>query len=923
MYQRIQDEEDLAATERESDPDDDGEMDLPQEEDSPSKPRKTSSQRSLASKGSTPIGTAVDANKENMLDEQTGSLSEASGLSFLQGLTDQNVAAVMTPHFTNRAKDRKRVQNISSKPIIFNRGPKPSEIAEDARSVANSDHGSNSGRWESRQPLYDPVLNGVNKAFSDTGVEPRTSRTTPGASKRKTPSMTNHQDNSEEELTSDELRAAEKEVQNRKLKRLLSGPKSASTRTEPNNQGEIADNDTRQSVQSDPSPDLAHQSNPIPAKNPVPATAKGMLSMWARKATEQRNQKQSDLSQIDWAGVGADVPVPSVENTSTPQATPPKPESLDSVRSQKSIDRLRRLDNDFTGMSFQVSESPPIRSRRSVEDYVRDKEMDHLNKKALTTNRLGAIREKDPREAHRRLSRSPSAGQLKNQTSVESLSASQQQAQPVGEQVPDTPVVIYRSSSNSSKDGERSLQRPNHDRRASHDQLQRLARAMSTTPRSSPAPTITRDIKGDEVALDFEGDVTQDTNASSNAPELQQEQPQKPSVLETPRVIGAWTDTILPDTVRTAKPTGRKPSRWTQTPLVSAGGWIDTPRVNGNRQSSALAPMTIEEVTVDITSEVPPAEGNKFEKSASTKNQPPPVEVGARSPSQANKRQLPPSILGRVLEDDTFDFGETTMDSLGNLIDDTTKMIDERKAVLTQEQADMMATDELGFIDHLGGKLREVALGLHDTRKGISNLERVFMRASSGAGIEDQNSHYDFDSSIMPVIYSTITLPIPLLFHPRTSAKGQRSSIWVPFGHPTPLGYATLAVWVWYLCECFACELFSHPLHAERYVWPPIDSPEPIFPFVIPTLLLRVSGMNVNFGSADGLLWTIFGPMFVLLRAVYRIVGMWVGWTDGFVDDLGATQAIKNATAAVIHAAKTAAATGLGDDWSMMNDEII
>ena len=61
-------------------------------------------------------------------------------------------------------------------------------------------------------------------------------------------------------------------------------------------------------------------------------------------------------------------------------------------------------------------------------------------------------------------------------------------------------------------------------------------------------------------------------------------------------------------------------------------------------------------------------------------------------------------FLAVYLEDETFDFGETTMDSLGHLLDDTTKMLDDRKAFLSQEQADLLATDELGFIDHLGGK---------------------------------------------------------------------------------------------------------------------------------------------------------------------------------------------------------------------------
>ena len=140
--------------------------------------------------------------------------------------------------------------------------------------------------------------------------------------------------------------------------------------------------------------------------------------------------------------------------------------------------------------------------------------------------------------------------------------------------------------------------------------------------------------------------------SSANAPELQQDQPEEARLsLATPKVTGAWTDTILPDTVKTARQTGKAQSRFVKTPQVNAGGWIDTPMVNGNRQSSALAPMTIEEVTEEITSEVPP-QGQKdhARKLAPSTSQPAlPVEAGTKSPPQVTKRQLPPSVLGRVL----------------------------------------------------------------------------------------------------------------------------------------------------------------------------------------------------------------------------------------------------------------------------------
>ena len=93
VYQRIHDEEALADAGRESGSSDEEEMVMQQDEESPSKSRKSSSQRSLVSKGSTPLAPVRDADKENRMDEQTGSLSEASGYSFLQQLTDRNAAS--------------------------------------------------------------------------------------------------------------------------------------------------------------------------------------------------------------------------------------------------------------------------------------------------------------------------------------------------------------------------------------------------------------------------------------------------------------------------------------------------------------------------------------------------------------------------------------------------------------------------------------------------------------------------------------------------------------------------------------------------------------------------------------------------------------------------------------------------------------
>ncbi|KAI9878779.1 MAG: hypothetical protein M1823_006915, partial [Watsoniomyces obsoletus] len=263
--------------------------------------------------------------------------------------------------------DLRRLQNISSKPIIFNRDPKPSEIAEDSRSATSSDRGSSSGRRVGAPLFGQSKINHTERGHREARVESNSKSGDPKQQPRLQRPETKPGVKSEDEETDEELKAAEKELQNRKLARLLSGGRSASPKTENpewgvDNSRNAAEqtretqqaptvealDDTQGSIRSEDSQDSFLRTKSMPERNPVPATSKGMLGMWARKAAEQRAQRQNDSSQIDWAGLGADVPLPSVEESSTPHQTPPKSDAPASVRSQRSVDRLRRLDNDFT-----------------------------------------------------------------------------------------------------------------------------------------------------------------------------------------------------------------------------------------------------------------------------------------------------------------------------------------------------------------------------------------------------------------------------------------------------------------------------------------------------------------------------------------------------------------------------------------------
>ena len=424
-------------------------------------------------------------------------------------------------------------------------------------------------------------------------------------------------------------------------------------------------------------------------------------------------------------------------------------------------------------------------------------------------------------------------------------------------------------------------------------------------------------------------------------------------------MIGAWTDTLLPVTAKTMKQRQQPPSKYAQTPHVSAGGWVDTPAATASRQTSAMAPITIEEVTEELDTDVQPPKDRKQDSQGPVS----PQQTDAGSQELPQKQKLPRSALASIIEqqrqrlvsqditsvprtaDDTLNLGDATIQSLEDFVttldgDDMSRLIrlgaeEEALGPLGLNLPESQVEAEAALLDRLSNKLHTLQSNIHNARKGISKLEhQVNHVPSKGERARQllaetwqlpgaQNMYNPPpETGLIPLVYSTVTLPVPLLFHPRASSKSNplhETSILDAFGRPTKLGYVTICIWTWYFVETVLSEMYSHPTYATRYTWPPPDRPEPRFGLCLPTMLVRCFGFNGNFDSVRGLLWTVFGPVFVMLRAMWRILGMWLGWTDGFVDDARAVA--KNATK--FAAGVVSSVLPEGTDWSMMNDEVL
>jgi hypothetical protein len=400
------------------------------------------------------------------------------------------------------------------------------------------------------------------------------------------------------------------------------------------------------------------------------------------------------------------------------------------------------------------------------------------------------------------------------------------------------------------------------------------------------------------------------------------------SHVQTPVVTGAWTDTILPNTVKTAK-RQNDPSRYTQTPHVNAGGWIDTPVLNNaRRHSSAMAAVPMEEIPEGLTDGL---DGKSSQPGFAPGHLRADVEEQAGMPKSALAGLLDKAKRKLIAQDgeavregnDTLNLGDATIESLEDLLSldnaDMTALIRMGAELEAREQMlsggrGASASAESELLERLGSKLNQLRINIHDARRGISKLEQQVSH-SEGAGDPQPpekaslcqacgNVHAGLESlraSHPSRVY--LVVPLPRFFHDR------REGHWLP--QPTLLGWTMLAFSVWFLSESAMCDRYCHPLYAEYYEWP--DEPEPRFGYALPTMLWRWSRIR-DFGPV------LLGPLWTLLVAFVRLWGQVLGLTDGFVD---AMPAMPSTAPKPIASDERIANTKWGPDLTMMDDEYL
>lgn len=892
-YTRIDQEEDLAATEGEvSDPESQPSGTLDNTSPNALSPtnmpfseaiRYPSQTRARTPTNDRPIShwhrpLDHDHTLQSVLSDPTGAeRTQRTGLSFVDEFSDVNLRSAMTPHFQQTVQDREALERVwrSKKPIAF---PKADNVLLDSEAVAAS---------VSTFPHPLPErLNAFTKAgriklASDDQLpfnRPRALSDVTETIDQQAPIQLSPQSHQNWREKDSKVRAM---PHNPRLQRAPFFPRNHGFPERATTQGDevelngVAKAPKARSVTPQLPPQTLHKSRA--------GSILGRLQEVGASASEPDLTLQSlattNASSDIWAQPNPDRPMQSIERDTRFPSLNQLPNRHEEYESPE---KSRRLDFDFTGQSFQVSDSPPVRTKSTVPDYQRDREIQGLAKRAVTTNRLSQLRVRESQEALRQASKSP-------------MSDAGTETAPDRETAQDghTPTSKLANENTDRMSNEPS--RPSSvERSTSHDILQRLARGSSSTPRSTTPSEKT--INGGIVGAD---NRDQKHNLHDRADASFEKADNKPNGLKdtrpatvaaTPRVTGAWTDTILPDTIKTTRQS-KNVSRYAQTPHISAGGWLDTPAPNGQQQK--LDPV------VEDTQDVPEDLMNGIVKESASDETVMPNEARDKEPNY--KFGAGDSIARKILNEAKGKHSHPQADQAPSQADDSLMLgnttIQSLEYVLDRDETDMTIRSQIPQTDtevlgRLGDKLESLAKHIRDATKGVTELEhQISHPLGEGSSATKEN---DFST-----ISSALHLQRPIFFQKRK--RDQR------LARPTKFGWILLSILSWYFFESLFAELYAHPRYANQYTWP--DRPEPEFPFVLPTMLSRWSRLEFLHP------W-IVKPLQSVFVVLVRMCGIWLGVTDGYVDGpAGANMSVGVQSPGL--------ASDIGGGFDMMNDEIL
>jgi hypothetical protein len=487
-----------------------------------------------------------------------------------------------------------------------------------------------------------------------------------------------------------------------------------------------------------------------------------------------------------------------------------------------------------------------------------------------------------------------------------------------------SPVTVYKTTTESVSIWEESAvagtrrgpTRPvRHSRADSQDLLRRLARASNTpSPRPQIAPTVPPG--GSSQTMPSE---TSPTPAEKKEKLAEEERPREDSAQpaaashqtkskqnevdktrrESHTEIKAAPEKEVDDVDVTPMPSER-PVLEAKTPVVT-GAWIDTP-----------GPRTIRKhISISRSRSSSPKKGSpRKSKNLEEAAVPTTEEAPKDTTIEVIRPQLPSSALHALVQEakaqgrrQSADFGDSTIHSLEELvstppegdIDEDTLQGLQLPTTTPRNDAERQRQQELTHLHRMNDRLRAARTSIRDASRGMKRVEDRVEHGEETEGGE-QVTIRDCPCAVEGH-HSSIWRTPNRLFWDATLRTKRQGTNWRTLGGLTTLSILMLALFLWWISEEIACELYcQHPYATYSPYSFSVNPNAPEFPFVIPTLAYQTLFWWTSSGSP----------------------GNWIG---------GSVFGYKNAVEGVSSTATWAATSQIAEevvwDQSMLHDEVI
>jgi hypothetical protein len=536
-------------------------------------------------------------------------------------------------------------------------------------------------------------------------------------------------------------------------------------------------------------------------------------------------------------------------------------------------DRSAEWDLTFELNEASIIASTPYRPRNTILDDIRQREVESLepdrtpHSPPVETHqpRLSST-SNDPVAPELALQGSPSSEKrLRNRTNSWQSIGKSQAVTGTGKENPS--VTVYKTSTESVSIWEepavagtrRGPTRPvRHSRADSQDLLRRLARASNTpSPRpqlaltkqpssssqtmpsdTSPTPAHVKDKPVEEVRFQ-EASVqlqasTQETKTQQKEVEETRKEPEAPPEAAPEKQVDDVDVTPMPS---------ERPVLDAKTPIVT-GAWVDTPGPRTIRKHISIARSR---------SQSPKKGSPRKNKSLEESATPTTNEALKGTTIEVVKPQLPTSALHALVQEakaqgrrQSADYGDSTINSLEDLVstppevdmDEDTLQGLQIPTMTPRNDAERQRQQELLHLHRMNDRLRAARTSIRDASRG---MKRVEDRVEHGEETEGGGKVILRECPCAVEGHqSSIWRRSKKLFWDAKLKTKRQGTNWRTLGGLTTLSMLMLGLFLWWISEEIACELYcQHPYATYSPYSFSVNPNAPEFPFVIPTIASR------------------------------------------------------------------------------------